>query len=130
MTNTTSQEPFCLTSKIASSTALGQAITVNCTIQRISLSTRRFAKTYACVGYHEVVTRSSVHQGGGAGNNWASGYTQAKDKIEDIMDMIDREADGSDSLEGFVVCHSIAGGTGSGLWQCSWIDILSSPLTD
>ena len=29
--------------------------------------------------------------------------------------MIDREADGSDSLEGFVMCHSIAGGTGSGL---------------
>ena len=54
-------------------------------------------------------------QGGGAGNNWASGYGQAKDKIEDIMDMIDREADGSDSLEGFVVCHSIAGGTGSGM---------------
>ena len=33
----------------------------------------------------------------------------------EIMDMIDREADGSDSLEGFVMCHSIAGGTGSGL---------------
>ena len=31
------------------------------------------------------------------------------------MDMIDREADGSDSLEGFVMTHSIAGGTGSGL---------------
>ena len=31
------------------------------------------------------------------------------------MDMIDREADGSDSLEGFVLIHSIAGGTGSGL---------------
>ena len=29
--------------------------------------------------------------------------------------MIDREADGSDSLEGFVLIHSIAGGTGSGL---------------
>ncbi|CAE7233339.1 TUBG1 [Symbiodinium sp. KB8] len=29
--------------------------------------------------------------------------------------MIDREADGSDSLEGFVLCHSIAGGTGSGM---------------
>lgn len=27
--------------------------------------------------------------------------------------MIDREADGSDSLEGFVLSHSIAGGTGS-----------------
>jgi tubulin gamma len=31
------------------------------------------------------------------------------------MDMIDREADGSDGLEGFVLCHSIAGGTGSGM---------------
>lgn len=29
--------------------------------------------------------------------------------------MLDREADGSDSLEGFVLCHSTAGGTGSGL---------------
>jgi len=31
------------------------------------------------------------------------------------MEMVDREADGSDSLEGFVICHSIAGGTGSGM---------------
>ena len=53
--------------------------------------------------------------GGGAGNNWASGYGQADKSIEDIMEMVDREADGSDSLEGFVVCHSIAGGTGSGM---------------
>jgi hypothetical protein len=29
--------------------------------------------------------------------------------------MIDREADGSESLEGFLMCHSIAGGTGSGM---------------
>ena len=28
---------------------------------------------------------------------------------------MDREADNSDSLEGFVLCHSIAGGTGSGM---------------
>lgn len=33
---------------------------------------------------------------------------------EEIMDMIDREADGSDSLEDFVLCHSFAGDTGSG----------------
>ena len=32
-----------------------------------------------------------------------------------MFDIIDREADGSDSLEGFVLCHSIAGGTGSGM---------------
>ncbi|XP_074328891.1 tubulin gamma-1 chain isoform X2 [Apium graveolens] len=54
-------------------------------------------------------------EGGGAGNNWASGYHQGKSVEEDLMDMIDREADGSDSLEGFVLCHSIAGGTGSGM---------------
>ena len=34
---------------------------------------------------------------------------------EDLFDIIDREADNSDSLEGFVMCHSIAGGTGSGM---------------
>lgn len=34
---------------------------------------------------------------------------------EEVFDMIDREADGSDSLEGFMLLHSIAGGTGSGL---------------
>lgn len=53
--------------------------------------------------------------GGGAGNNWASGYSQGEKLHEDIFDIIDREADGSDSLEGFVLCHSIAGGTGSGM---------------
>ena len=54
-------------------------------------------------------------EGGGAGNNWASGYTQGEKVQEEIMEMIDREADGSDSLEGFVLIHSIAGGTGSGM---------------
>ncbi len=54
-------------------------------------------------------------EGGGAGNSWASGYAQGEKFQEDIMDMIDREADGSESLEGFVILHSIAGGTGSGL---------------
>uniref|UniRef100_A0A8B9I793 Tubulin gamma chain n=1 Tax=Anser brachyrhynchus TaxID=132585 RepID=A0A8B9I793_9AVES len=58
--------------------------------------------------------------GGGAGNNWASGFATGEKIHEDIFDIIDREADGSDSLEvskwrGFVLCHSIAGGTGSGL---------------
>lgn len=53
--------------------------------------------------------------GGGAGNNWASGYRQGSEKEEELMEMIEREADGSDSLEGFSLCHSVAGGTGSGL---------------
>ncbi|GAM21981.1 hypothetical protein SAMD00019534_051560 [Acytostelium subglobosum LB1] len=53
--------------------------------------------------------------GSGAGNNWASGYSQADQVHETILDMIDREADGSESLEGFLLCHSISGGTGSGM---------------
>jgi len=53
--------------------------------------------------------------GGGAGNNWARGYSQAEQVTEETLDMIDREADNSDSLEGFVLSHSIAGGTGSGM---------------
>jgi len=53
----------------------------------------------------------STH-GGGAGNNWASGFRQGEENQEQVLDMIDRESDNSDSLEGFVLCHSIAGGTG------------------
>mmetsp|Transcript_80023 Transcript_80023/g.172958 ORF Transcript_80023/g.172958 Transcript_80023/m.172958 type:complete len:415 (+) Transcript_80023:49-1293(+) len=53
--------------------------------------------------------------GGGAGNNWATGYSTGEKVQDDIFDMLDREADGSDSLEGFVLIHSIAGGTGSGM---------------
>ncbi|KAF7162006.1 hypothetical protein CNMCM5623_007377 [Aspergillus felis] len=54
-------------------------------------------------------------QGIGAGNNWGAGYAAGEVVQEEVFDMIDREADGSDSLEGFMFLHSIAGGTGSGL---------------
>ncbi|XP_018019206.1 tubulin gamma-1 chain isoform X1 [Hyalella azteca] len=54
-------------------------------------------------------------QGGGAGNNWAAGFSNGERIYEEVFDIIDREVDGSDSLEGFILCHSIAGGTGSGL---------------
>ncbi|RKO84380.1 tubulin gamma chain [Blyttiomyces helicus] len=53
--------------------------------------------------------------GGGAGNNWAYGYSSGEKIHEEIVEMLDREADGSESLEGFMLLHSIAGGTGSGL---------------
>ena len=53
-------------------------------------------------------------EGGGAGNNWASGYRQAEEQHDYLMDMIDREADGSDSLEVLYVrfarvCHDAMG---------------------
>lgn len=56
-----------------------------------------------------------AQEGGGAGNNWASGFRQGEQYHEVVLDMIDRESDFSDSLQGFVLCHSIAGGTGSGM---------------
>ena len=39
--------------------------------------------------------------GGGAGNNWASGYDQGDKLFDDILEIIDREAENSDSLEVF-----------------------------
>ncbi|KAJ7035530.1 gamma tubulin [Mycena alexandri] len=53
--------------------------------------------------------------GRGAGNNWAWGHACGEAVYEDIMEMVDREVEGSDSLEAFMMLHSIAGGTGSGL---------------
>lgn len=37
--------------------------------------------------------------GRGAANNWGDGYQTGEAVCEEIMEMIDREADGSDSLE-------------------------------
>ena len=54
-------------------------------------------------------------EGGGAGNNWASGFSQSAELKEKLFDILDREVEGSESLEGFIMCHSIAGGTGSGM---------------
>ncbi|KAL0230024.1 hypothetical protein PCE1_003588 [Barthelona sp. PCE] len=55
----------------------------------------------------------------GAGNNWAQGYELAQTHAETVLEMIDREVDTADSLEGFTLCHSVAGGTGSGM--SSWL---------
>ena len=51
----------------------------------------------------------------GAGNIWASGYRQAQTHLEAILERVDREVEGSDSLSGFTLTHSVAGGTGSGM---------------
>jgi tubulin gamma len=37
--------------------------------------------------------------GGGAGNNWAKGHELGEEGKEELMELINREADGSDSLE-------------------------------
>lgn len=55
------------------------------------------------------------NDGGGAGNNWAYGYQRGRENREAIIDMVQREAECSEFLDGFLMFHSIAGGTGSGL---------------
>eukprot|EP01104_Vermistella_antarctica_P019799 TRINITY_DN7_c0_g1_i1.p1 TRINITY_DN7_c0_g1~~TRINITY_DN7_c0_g1_i1.p1 ORF type:complete len:456 (-),score=169.03 TRINITY_DN7_c0_g1_i1:181-1548(-) len=52
----------------------------------------------------------------GAGNNWAKGhYTEGAELIDSVLDVIRKEAEGCDCLQGFQVCHSLGGGTGSGM---------------
>ncbi|KAH9981474.1 gamma tubulin [Lactifluus volemus] len=51
--------------------------------------------------------------GGGAGNNWALGYATGEKLYEDIMEMVDREAEGSDSLEVRLLRFSPPNGTNS-----------------
>lgn len=78
----------------------------------------RVINTIMASPYSKLYNQENVFvskNGGGAGNNWASGFSQGERLSEEIFDIIDREADGSDSLEGFVLCHSVAGGTGSGM---------------
>ncbi|ORZ30806.1 tubulin beta polypeptide [Catenaria anguillulae PL171] len=52
----------------------------------------------------------------GAGNNWAKGYyTEGAELVESVLDVVRKEAEGCECLQGFQVTHSLGGGTGSGL---------------
>ncbi|KAH6873622.1 Tubulin/FtsZ, GTPase domain-containing protein [Thelonectria olida] len=51
-----------------------------------------------------------------AGNNWAKGhYTEGAELVDQVLDVVRREAEGCDSLQGFQITHSLGGGTGSGM---------------
>ncbi|XP_022649421.1 tubulin gamma-1 chain-like isoform X1 [Varroa jacobsoni] len=68
--------------------------------------------------YERLYNRENIYvskDGGGAGNNWASGYSQGNKLSDEIVDILERETENVDSLDAFVLCHSIAGGTGSGM---------------
>lgn len=55
---------------------------------------------YSCTSLENPSHRLWVYDsGGGAGNNWGSGFEQGEKVAEELVEMIDREADGSDSLE-------------------------------
>ncbi|KAI5192535.1 tubulin gamma [Nematocida minor] len=51
----------------------------------------------------------------GAGNVWSSGYQQGKENRESLLEIIQKESESSDFLDGFMLFHSVGGGTGSGL---------------
>ena len=52
----------------------------------------------------------------GAGNNWAKGfYTEGTELVDSVMDVVRKEAESCDCLQGFILFHSIGGGTGSGM---------------
>jgi tubulin beta len=57
-----------------------------------------------------------VHGEGGAGNNWAKGhYTEGAELVDQVMDVVRKEAEGCECIQGFQLSHSLGGGTGSGL---------------
>ncbi|XP_072947023.1 tubulin beta-4A chain-like [Epargyreus clarus] len=52
----------------------------------------------------------------GAGNNWAKGhYTEGAELVDAVLDVIRKEAETCDCLQGFQLTHSLGGGTGSGM---------------
>ncbi|KAH6900703.1 Tubulin/FtsZ, GTPase domain-containing protein [Thelonectria olida] len=52
----------------------------------------------------------------GAGNNWAKGhYTEGAELVDNVLDVVRREAEGCDCLQGFQITHSLGGGTGAGM---------------
>jgi len=57
-----------------------------------------------------------VHGQSGAGNNWAKGhYTEGAELVDQVLDVVRREAEGCESLQGFQITHSLGGGTGAGM---------------
>merc|ERR1712198_17558 len=52
----------------------------------------------------------------GAGNNWAKcHYTEGAELVDSVLDVVRKEAESCDCLQGFQLTHSLGGGTGSGM---------------
>lgn len=52
----------------------------------------------------------------GAGNNWAKGhYTEGAELVDTVLDVLRKEAEACECLQGFQMAHSLGGGTGSGM---------------
>ena len=42
-------------------------------------------------------------------------YTEGAELIDSVLDVVRKEAEGCDCLQGFQLCHSLGGGTGAGM---------------
>ena len=52
----------------------------------------------------------------GAGNNWAKGhYTEGAEMVDSVLDVVRKEVESCDCMQGFQLTHSLGGGTGSGM---------------
>jgi len=57
-----------------------------------------------------------LHATNGAGNNWAKGhYTEGSELVDQVLDVVRKEVEVCDCLQGFQFTHSLGGGTGSGM---------------
>jgi len=57
-----------------------------------------------------------VYGQSGAGNNWAKGhYTEGAELVDNVLEVVRKEAENCDCLQGFQIAHSLGGGTGSGM---------------
>ncbi|KAJ3013861.1 hypothetical protein HKX48_005489 [Thoreauomyces humboldtii] len=59
-------------------------------------------------------TRYIDNGSSGRGNNWAHGYWDVS-HLESILSTVRKQTEAADNHDGFMMLHSIAGGTGSGL---------------
>lgn len=74
----------------------------------MELVTNLFLLQFLTVIFHDLL----IH----LGNNWAKGhYTEGAELVDKVLEVIRREAENSDCLQGFQLTHSLGGGTGSGL---------------
>ena len=59
---------------------------------------------------------SFVYGQTGTGNNFAKGYyTDGPELVDSVLDVVQKEVEKCDGLQGFQMCHCLGGGTGCGM---------------
>ena len=65
---------------------------------------------------HEVSSISGEHSIDPTSNNWAKGhYTEGAELVDSVLDVVRKEAESCNCLQGFQLTHFLGDGTGSGM---------------